>query len=623
MNTALNNLEFVVSLIDRVSQPMGKIMTTIDKASRGFNQGFSKIGYGAAGLAGAAYSVSNLLEPTKEMQRSLGEVRSLGVANETLNALQKTALQTSAQFGLSASDITRSSYDIQSAIAGLSGNELPAFTRASAILAKGTKASTQEVTSFVGTMYNIFQKNADAMGKAQWVEMLTGQTAEAVKLFKTTGKGMADAFEGVGAAGQLNNIAMNEQIAILGRLQGSMSGAEAGTKYRTFLDNVGKAQKTLNLEFTDAQGRMLPIVDILTRIRDKFGAIDTVAKSDLLKKAFGTEEAVALVKALSLNIEGLNSDITTIGANQGMQNAIEMAQAMTDPWGRLSAGIDAVSISIGTALLPVLNPFLESISAMLQSISAWADANPQLAKTLGMLTLGIFGVIGTLALFSIASGAATVISTGWGVAMAWLFSPLKGLVLAVFGAIPAIWSFTAAIFANPMTWWALGIAAVVSAVVAAVVYWDVWTAKVIGWAQNFQIGLSAVTQHIIDLGLRFFEMIGAVALVDVALAAWERLKGWWSAFKGWLSSLNPFDAILSGFNKVMALAGKLPGLNIGSVATAPAPVNTGAKAAGGLMNKISSVMNAKNSTVGEVHVHNYGQPMSGAKLRDELLFAGG
>ncbi len=607
MATALNNLTFMVNLIDRVSQPMGRVMQSIDQASRGFQSGFARIGVGTAGLVGAAYSMNSLLEPTKDMQRALGEVRSLGVANETLDSLQKTALSTSTQFGESASDFVRSAYDIQSAIAGLRGDELPAFTRASAILAKGTKATTQEVTGFVGTMYGIFQKNADAMGRAQWVEQLAGQTAEAVKIFKTTGQGMANAFESLGAAGQVNNIAMSEQIAILGRLQATMSGSEAGTKYRSFLDNVGKAQAALNLQFTDAQGRMLPIIDILEAIKGKFGAIDTVAESDLLKKAFGTEEAVALVKLLSQNIGALNGEITAIGANKGMQNAIDMANAMTDPWQRVSSGVTAASITIGTQLLPVLIPMLDSINKGLESFIKWNEINPQLAKNLGQIALTLIGVTAAVSAFSLLSGLATISTVLWNLTLNLALKPLWSMGKAIWAALPSVWAFTAALFANPITWWIVGITALVALVGAAIVYWKEWTGVVI------------------DFGGRFLEMIGVFTLVDNVLAAWEGLKNWWAGFKAWLLALNPFDAIVSGMNKAIALANQLPGIDIkpigaSPVATGPTPSKTG----GGLMKQMTSIMNGqKTSTVGDVHVHNYGTPMSGAKLLDELRFAGG
>ncbi|MFM9776434.1 phage tail tape measure protein, partial [Streptomyces galilaeus] len=80
-----------------------------------------------------------------------------------------------------------------------------------------------------------------------------------------------------------------------GQLQATMSGSEAGTKYKAFLTGVGSAQQKLGLQLTDSQGKLLPMVDVIERLKGRFGEIDTVAKSDALKNAFGSDEAVAML----------------------------------------------------------------------------------------------------------------------------------------------------------------------------------------------------------------------------------------------------------------------------------------------------------------------------------------
>jgi TP901 family phage tail tape measure protein len=525
MNAALNNLMFTVSLIDRVSAPMGRVMESIHKASVGFQSGFTKMGIGAAGMVGAAYSVNQLLEPTKEMQRALGEVKSLGVAQDTLDLLRNTALKFSIQYGESAADVVRSSYQIAGAISGLAGPELAAFTQISGLLAKGTKANVSDVTNYVGTMYGIFQKNADAMGKAQWLEQMAAQTAQAVNIFKTDGKGMADAFTAIGANATQAGIALSEQFSVLGRLQASMSGSMAGTKYRAFLDNVGKAQQVLGLSFVDAQDHMLPITEILDRINGKFGDLGKVATAGLLKKAFGSDEAVALVQMLSLDVAGLRNNIADIGNQNGLQSLSKMADAMTDPWGRMRAGIDAISIGIGTELLPVLLPAIESINKLFNDSLKWIHANKDMAKMIGLGTLSIFGSIGAVALFGVAAGWAEVMTTGWGVAMKLIFNPITNLAKAIWGALPSIWSFTAALFANPITWWIVGITALVALVAGAVIYWDQWTAVV----ANF--------------GGRFMKILSSV---------WETMKGWWNNFKSFIAGIDPFYALGLGIGMLIA-----------------------------------------------------------------------
>src|SRR5699024_1602034 len=131
----------------------------------------------------------------------------------------------------------------------------------------------------MGTMYGIFADEAAKIGKSDWVDKIAGQTALAVKMVKTTGDGMSGAFTAVGAAARSAGIEAAEQFAVLGALQATMSGSEAGTKYKAFLAGVGGAQKALGLTFTDSNGRMLDMVSILNKIKGKYGDVLDVAEA--------------------------------------------------------------------------------------------------------------------------------------------------------------------------------------------------------------------------------------------------------------------------------------------------------------------------------------------------------
>src|SRR5690606_2887585 len=131
---------------------------------------------------------------------------------------------------------------IQSGISGLVGDEVTAFTEAGNILAKATKADAAAITNYMGTMYAYFEETAEKMGKSTWVNQLAGQTAMAIQIYKTSGKGMADAMSNVSSAASNQGIAMSEQLAIVGQLQATMSSAAvAGSSYRSFIANLSKA----------------------------------------------------------------------------------------------------------------------------------------------------------------------------------------------------------------------------------------------------------------------------------------------------------------------------------------------------------------------------------------------
>ena len=176
---------------------------------------------------------------------AFGEVRSLGVADNALQSLKKQAFKTSNQYGISAVEIVKSSYDIQSAIAGLKGNELAKFTDRASILAKATKATSSEITSYIGTMANIFEKESSKLGKAVWIDKLVANTGLAVQKYKTTGSQMAQAFQQLGAAGKNAGMTLSEQMAFLGLGQGSdKGGSEFATKLGSFFRWDTKSTKS-------------------------------------------------------------------------------------------------------------------------------------------------------------------------------------------------------------------------------------------------------------------------------------------------------------------------------------------------------------------------------------------
>src|SRR5699024_5229393 len=164
------------------------------------------------------------------------------------------------------------------------------------------------------------------------------------------------AFTAVSAAAKTASIEASEQLAVLGSLQATMSGSEAGTKYKAFLAGVGGAQKALGLTFTDSNGRMLDMVSILNKIKGKYGDVLDVAEAGELKKAFGSDEAVALIKLLLPQVRNLTGNIKDLRNVSGTADLQKMAQAMTDPWQRLSAIMVNIKDSIGGQVLKKIEP---------------------------------------------------------------------------------------------------------------------------------------------------------------------------------------------------------------------------------------------------------------------------
>ena len=572
-NTATSKLDFVLRLVDQVSKPLRHVNTSFSELGQQGQRGIKQMGLGLAGMVGTGFALQKAMEPALKQQAALGEVQSLGVTADGLDLLNRKSLEFSIAYGENASAFVSSAYDIQSAIVGLTGSQLATFTESSNILAKATKADAATITNYVGTMYGIFKGQADVMGKAQWVEQLTGQTATAVQMFKTTGQGMSDAFSSVGASAASAGVTAAEQMAVLGTLQATMSGGEAGTKYKAFLAGAYGAQQKLGLSFTDSQGRLLPMIDILDKLNGKFGELDA-AKTDQISKAFGGKQAMALITQLLPKTGDLANSIDQLGKVKGMEQAITMAQTIADPWERFGSAIQAVRIVFGQALLPVLNPVMEKLAAGGSSILRWTQLFPNLTRLIGFGVLAVVGLTLAVSLMTFVFGVwrtamvpVLTLMKLWGllnlrgagkvlmhIAMITLFGLGLGYLAVQMAVVrggmllwqAAIWLTNAALWANPVTWIVMGVIALVAVIVAAVYYWDEWTSALMDTA-----AFKWVSEQLTALS-SWFDSMGSWS--GMAKAAWDGIVAiFHNAINGLIAMLNKIPGV-----DIQAQFGEMP-----------------------------------------------------------------
>ncbi|OCA59138.1 phage tail tape measure protein, partial [Aeromonas piscicola] len=529
----MEKLMMQVALVDQVTKPLAGINAQMDKFSKAGRQGWSSMAMGATTVAGGVMAIQGALGPAIEMDRALAEVASLDVQKDVLGALGREALKLSIQYGESATEIVRSSYDIQSAIAGLEGNELPAFTRASTTLAKATKADTATITNYMGTMYGIFEQQAKQMGKANWVEDVAGKTALAVQLFKTTGQGMADAFGAIGANATAAGVSMDEQFAVIGQLQATMSGGEAGTKFKSFLAGVGGAQKALGMQFTDSAGNMLPVLTILDKLKMRYGETMSVAEGDELKKAFGSDEAVAMIKLLMTNTKGLATNINALANTHGMGKAEQMAASMTDQWERVTQGWFAIRAAAFGVVLPAINAVVGVFADGANDVLRWTHLFPNLTKVVSYTLLAIVGLSMVTGVWMLVAGLAKLATLGLGIAWTVIMAPLNLLKAGLVAFRAILLAVNIAMYANPIGLIIAGIVLLIGTVAAVIYYWDDLKKTLADW------GVFDAVQ----------------AMIDGAAAGWAN-------FMQLLANLSPFQLLGKAVDWLIDKLNMIPGVNI-------------------------------------------------------------
>lgn len=289
-------------------------------------------------------------------------------------------------------------YDVKSALSNLSDEAVGVFTSMAAMTAKATKATTQEMVGTFTTAYGIFKPIMADMNDMEWATAFSGAMAQTVASFKTNGTQMADAIKNIGAVAAASNIPLNEQLAVLGQLQTTMPGSEAGTLYKAFIMKAAEAGDELGLSFTDTSGRLKGVVPILQEIKRQFPDLSNAAAQVKLKKAFGSDEAVKFLLQMSAGMESLEGNIQSVGRAMKTGTAVteQMADAMNQDIGArfllLRQQMANLSEILGRTLLPVVTPVINGVSRFILFLQRMAKSMPGVTR----VVLGLSMALGTI-----------------------------------------------------------------------------------------------------------------------------------------------------------------------------------------------------------------------------------
>ena len=450
-------LSVVMGMQDNLTAPLSGVTDSVTNTTKKLDDAFGTVQKAGAALAGVGAGITTAciatVTSTFDTQDALGELSSLGVTD--LKAVEDAAKSFSDTWaGTTKSDFITASYDIKSGIASLTDEGVAQFTELAALTGKATKSTTEEMGSLFATGYGIYKGAYDDMSDLEFGEMFSAGISTAVKNYKTAGSEMASSISTLGATATNNKVPLEEQLAILGQLQTTMSGSEAATKYKAFLNAAASAGDKLKL-------------------KGKYGdTIDAVEKQQI-KEAFGTDEAVAMIDLLYSDIDGLSGGIDSMAESMKKGSAVttEMAEAINNTPAQkfqvLKQQIHNNVEELGNGLLPVVNETMDKVSGVIQKGSEWISNNQKTVQSIMNIALKL-GIILTV--------LGTVIGVVGTVGKAVLAA--KNAITAVKGA----WTVLSGAFAaSPVGWVVIGIVALVA---AFVLLWNKSEAF-----RNFWIGL--------------------------------------------------------------------------------------------------------------------------------------
>ncbi|ENN1034527.1 TPA: phage tail tape measure protein [Salmonella enterica subsp. enterica serovar Typhimurium] len=550
----MKQLDFTLSLIDKLSRPLKQAQSSVTGFAEKSKAAFMQIGGGVLALAGTGMAIRGALSPAVEMYDALNDAAAKGIDDQALKAVQRDALRFSTTYGASAVEFVQSTESINSAIAGLAGNELPKVTKVANTLAFALKSTAAETAEFMGQMFGNFSADAERLGKVQFAEQLAGKMVYMRKVFGTEMGTIKDLMEGARGVGTNYGVGLDEQLAVLGQLNRTL-GTEASSAYEGFMTGAVEGAKKLGLSFTDATGKMLSMPEMLIKLQGKYGkSLEGNLKAQAeLDAAFGDSSAV--VKHLYGNVALLQRNITELGGSDGLKRTQEMASKLVKPWDRFVQILKAIQTVIGLTLIPVLYPVLNRLADMGQTFARWMQLFPNIARVIGYAAMALLGVAAVGAVANIVMGASKFIMAGlrgiW-VAMTAVTKAYTAMVWLAQIAVIA-WNATLKFLRGALL--AVRMAAIMAGIGINLMSWPVLL--VIGAIALLAAGCWLLIKH--------WDTVKAAVMETSAFQACARVVAWlagvfstaWQFIsEGW----NSFIALLTGFSPSQALSGLASGI---------------------------------------------------------------
>ncbi|EEP7893139.1 phage tail tape measure protein [Salmonella enterica] len=504
--------------------------------------------------AATGMAIRGALSPAVEMYDALNDAAAKGIDDQALKAVQRDALRFSTTYGASAVEFVQSTESINSAIAGLTGNELPKVTKVANTLAFALKSTAAETAEFMGQMFGNFSADAERLGRVQFAEQLAGKMVYMRKVFGTEMGTIKDLMEGARGVGTNYGIGLDEQLAVLGQLNRTL-GTEASSAYEGFMTGAVEGAKKLGLSFTDATGKMLSMPEMLIKLQGKYGkSLEGNLKAQAeLDAAFGDSSAV--VKHLYGNVALLQRNITELGGSDGLKRTQEMASKLVKPWDRFVQILKAIQTVIGLTLIPVLYPVLNRLADMGQTFARWMQLFPNIARVIGYASMALLGFAAVGAVANIVMGASKFIMAGLRGIWVAMTAVTKAYTATVWLAQIAViaWNATLKFLRGALL--AVRMAAIMAGIGINLMSWPVLL--VIGAIALLAAGCWLLIQH--------WDTVKAAVMETSAFQACARVVAWlagvfstaWQFIsEGW----NSFIALLTGFSPSQALSGLASGI---------------------------------------------------------------
>ena len=467
-----------------------------------------------------------------DFESQMSKVKAIsGAVGEDFDKLRDQAIQLGADTNFSASEAANGMEDLASA--GFKTNEIMAAMPGVLDLAAAGAVSISDAASIAGSTLRGFGLEAENVGHVGDV---------LAKLAGDTNAGIMDTGEAmkyIAPVSKALGVSLEDTATAIGMLSDAgIQGSQAGTVLRGALTNLASPAKpareeieALGLKVFDATGKMKPLGEVITELRDKTKDLNSQEKAAAFSTIFGKEAMSGMLTLVDQGPEKFNKLSETLKNCDGASK--EMAGTMQDNLkGSIEAmkgSIETAAIKIGDVLAPMIKDAAGWIADMVNEFSSLPKPMQEFIVKAGVVAAAVGPILIILA--KLIESVRTVTSVFSGIkAAASVFTALPGLIASPGGAVVGI------------------IMLIATAVYLIYSNWD--TLK--EYFGNFFSWLKNIFGQFWEWLKNFFSQWGPTILTIIApflgipLLIWQH----WDKVKEWLQPI--FDWMVNAFDKVVS-----------------------------------------------------------------------
>ena len=440
------NVQVVVGLVDRLTKPLRAMQRQIEAVQRTAQRmaaAGAKASAGglaiAAGLKPAIAAFAEAEDAATRMKLSMmgqggavsGSFADMAALAERLGDVMPG---TTADFmrmltmlrrqGMSAATVLGGTGEAAANLAVMLQMVPEAAAEFTAKLQDATGATEKDMLSLADTIQRAFYIGVDPSN------MLGAYASLAPAMAAIKQKGLA------GAQGMAPLIAMLDQA--------SLSGPSAGNALRKVFQgafglaqNADRGLKNSGMRFLKG-GEFAGLDNMFEQLK-KLRKLTTEQRLDVMKDIWGDDSET--LQALNTMIDKGAAGYAEMSDKMREQAALSermttLLGTLKNMWDAATGSVTNLAARIGELLAPELKTLTEALGAVVTKVKAWIDANPELAKVIALVVVGLGALLLVIGGLGVVAGGIMFALAPLAVLFAALISPV-GLVTAAIIALSA------------------------------------------------------------------------------------------------------------------------------------------------------------------------------------------